>query len=120
MQSKHFLFGKDVTVEDMGGGIKRQILGHNDELMLVKVIFEAGAIGYEHKHYHSQVAFIESGVFDVTIDGVTKRQSAGDCYFAPPNVVHGAVCIEPGVLLDMFSPIREDFFEDYKKGDVSS
>ena len=116
MESERFLFGNDVKIENIGGGITRQILGHNDELMLVKAIFESGAEGYQHKHHHSQVTYIESGVFDVTIDGVTKRQSAGDSYFIPPHVMHGAICIEAGVLLDMFSPIREDFFENYIKG----
>jgi len=119
MQSERFLFGKDVPIEDIGGGITRQTLGHNDELMLVKAIFEDGAEGYQHQHYHSQVTYVESGVFDVTIDGVTKRLSTGDSFFIPPNVMHGAICLKAGVLLDVFSPIREDFFENYEKGDVS-
>ena len=119
MQSPNFLFGDKVPFEDVDPGIKRQILGHNDELMLVKAVFAAGAEGYQHEHYHSQVSYVESGVFDVTIDGVTKRQTAGDSYFIPPHVRHGAVCIEAGALLDMFSPIREDFFENYKKGETS-
>ena len=119
MQSPNFLFGNEEPITDVDPGVKRQILGHNDELMLVKVIFEKGAEGYQHKHFHSQAAYIESGVFDVTIDGVTKRQRAGDSYFVPPNVMHGAVCIEAGVVLDMFSPIREDFFETYVKGTQS-
>jgi len=119
MESPIFMFGKDVPVEDVDPGIKRQILGHNDELMLVKAIVETGAEGYQHEHYHNQVTYVESGVFDVTIDGVTKRQSAGDSYFIPPHVMHGAICVEAGVLLDMFSPIREDFFENYKKGPSS-
>lgn len=119
MQSPNFLFGNEEPLEDVDPGVKRQILGHNDELMLVKVVFEAGAEGYQHKHHHTQTAYVESGVFDVTIDGVTKRQRAGDCYFVPPNVMHGAVCIEDGVVLDMFSPIREDFFENFEKGETS-
>ncbi len=119
MQSPNFLYGDSIAMEDVDPGIKRQILGHNDDLLLVKAVFESGAEGYQHEHYHSQVSYIESGVFDVTIDGVTKRQKAGDSYFVPPNVRHGAICIEAGALLDMFSPIREDFFEDYKKGPSS-
>lgn len=119
MHSPIFLFGKDVPIEDVDSGIKRQILGHNDEIMLVKAIFESGAEGYQHEHYHSQVTYVESGVFDVTINGETKRQSAGDSYYIPPHVMHGAICVEAGVLLDMFSPIREDFFENYKKGETS-
>lgn len=116
MQTERFIFGKEALVEDVQEGLKRQILGYNDDIMLVKAMFDTGAEGYQHAHIHSQVAYVASGVFDVTIDGVTKRQSAGDCFFIPPNVMHGAICIEEGVLLDMFSPIREDFFENYKKG----
>lgn len=108
MQSPNFLFGGKVDVEDVGLGIKRQILDHNDDIVPVKAIFEKGAEGYQH----SQVAYIESGMFDVTINGVTKRQKAGDCYFVEPHVMLGAICIEAGVLIDMFSPIREDFFEN--------
>lgn len=119
MQSERFLSGKDVPFEDVGGGITRQILAHSDDLMLVKAIFEDGAEGYQHQHYHTQVTYVESGVFDVTIDGVTQRQSAGDSFFIPPNIMHGAICLKAGVLLDVFSPIREDFFENYEKGDAS-
>lgn len=54
MQSPNFLFGDKVAVEDVDPGIKRQILGHNDDVMLVKAIFEKGAEGYQHKHVHSQ------------------------------------------------------------------
>lgn len=119
MQSPNFLFGDEEPLTDVDPGVKRQILGHNDDILLVKVVFEQGAEGYQHKHIHSQVAYVVSGVFDVTIDGITKRQRAGDCYFVPPNVMHGAICIEAGEVLDMFSPIREDFFENYKKGATS-
>jgi len=116
MQTENFIFGDDIPLEDVAPGVKRQIMAYNDDIMLVKAIFEKGSEGYRHEHYHSQIAFIESGVFDVFVDGETKRLKAGDCFFMPPHAMHGAVCIEAGVLLDMFSPIREDFFENYRKG----
>lgn len=116
MESPHFVFGNDVPLEDVDPGIKRQILGHNDDLMLVRAVFETGAEGYQHEHYHTQVSYVESGVFDVTINGVTKRQKAGDSYFIPPHVMHGAICVEAGALLDVFTPIREDFYDNYRKG----
>ena len=78
---------------------------------MARVEFEAGAEGYVHAHPHSQVAYVESGEFDVFIDGVTKRLGAGDCFYIYPNVDHGAVCIKAGVLLDVFSPVREDFLD---------
>ena len=57
----------------------------------------------------SKCSVIESGVFDVTIDGKTKRLSAGESYLVAPNLVHGAVAVEAGVIVDSFSPLREDF-----------
>lgn len=43
--SEPFVFGKDALWEDLGGGVKRQILGYDGQLMMVKVVFEKGAVG---------------------------------------------------------------------------
>jgi quercetin dioxygenase-like cupin family protein len=107
--SEEFLFGDATRIEDLGGGISRQILGYNHELMVVKVWFESGSEGYLHKHRHSQVTYIVSGEFDVNIGGVIKRMAGGDCYFIPPNIEHGAICTKAGILIDTFSPKRDDF-----------
>ncbi len=55
-----------------------------------------------------------SGVLraDVTIDGVEKRLGPGDSFYIEPNLDHGAVCRKAGVLLDVFSPVRDDFLEE--------
>ena len=37
--------------------------------------------------------------------------SAGDCLYKEPDAVHGCVCLEPGMLIDCFSPMRADFLE---------
>lgn len=108
---KVFIDNKDVTLEDMGNGIKRKIMAWDERLMLVKVFFEKGAVGTLHKHHHTQITHIESGVFEVEIGGEKKVLSTGDAFFIPPNVIHGAVCLEPGVLIDVFSPMREDFIK---------
>ena len=109
--SKSFLFTKDKEWETVGEGVKRKIMGYDDKIMLVHVSFEKGSIGPMHQHHHSQVTHVVCGVFDVTIDGETQRLSTGDNFYIPTNALHGAVCIEPGELIDVFSPIREDFME---------
>jgi quercetin dioxygenase-like cupin family protein len=48
----------------------------------------------------------------VEIGGEKKVLRAGDAFYIPPNVLHGAVCLEPGVLIDIFSPMREDFINN--------
>lgn len=89
--------------------IKRKIMAYDDHLMLVKVAFLAGGIGQLHQHPHSQITHIESGVFEIEIEKEKKILRAGDAYQIPANCWHGAVCIEDGVLIDVFSPKREDF-----------
>jgi len=90
-------------------GIKRQFLGYGPELMAVKVWFEEGAEGYQHDHPHTQVSYVESGEFEATIDGETKILRAGDSFYVAPHKSHGAICKKAGVLIDIFSPVREDF-----------
>ena len=113
MQSASFQFDKDLPWQDLNNGLQRQLFGYDDRVMMLKIKFEKGAIGTAHSHPHSQVTYIESGVFDMTIDGITKRIQTGDGYYVPPDAVHGIVCIEPGMLVDVFSPHREDFLPSY-------
>lgn len=108
-ESEAFVFSGDVLRDTVGEGITRQLLGYGDSLMVVRVTFEEGAIGYRHAHPHAQVSYVESGEFDVYIDGVEKRLGPGDSFYVQPNLDHGAVCRKSGVLLDVFSPSREDF-----------
>ena len=108
-RSDAFIFSKDAPSEEVGEGLTRQLLGYGDSVMVARVSFEEGAEGYRHKHPHSQVSYVESGEFDVYIDGVEKRLGPGDSFYVQPNLDHGAVCRKAGVLLDVFSPAREDF-----------
>ena len=71
--SKPFFRGEEMEWEIVDNGIKRKIMGYDDKIMLVHVLFEKGAIGSTHEHYHSQVSYVGSGVFDITIDGLTQK-----------------------------------------------
>ncbi len=109
LQSNLFQIAADIPWEDLGDGVERQLFGYDDKLMLVKVKFETGAIGQLHQHLHSQASFVESGVFELTIGDEKRVLKTGDGYYVPPHILHGCVCIEAGVLVDSFSPHREDF-----------
>ena len=110
--TKVFIENKEIPWDDMGNGVRRKIMSYDDRLMLVKVEFEKGGVGILHQHHHTQITHIESGVFEVEVAGEKKVLSAGDGFYIPPNVMHGAVCLEAGVLIDVFSPMREDFVEN--------
>jgi len=106
---KVFIENKDVPWEPVDTSVKRKIMAYDDKLMVVKVAFDTGGVGALHQHHHSQITHVESGVFEVEIAGEKKLLKAGDAFYIPPNVLHGAVCKEAGVLIDVFSPMREDF-----------
>lgn len=98
-----------VPLDKMDEGITRQIMGYTPDLMLVRVFFKKGAIGYLHKHPHQQVSYVEKGEFEVEIDGKKEILVQGDAFVIEPDLEHGAVCLEDGILIDTFSPMREDF-----------
>jgi quercetin dioxygenase-like cupin family protein len=111
IQSSEFQFEKDIPWEDVGNGIQRQLYGYDDRVMLVKAKFEKGGVGTLHQHPHSQVTYVESGVFEMTIGNDKKIIRKGDGYYVPPDTIHGCVCLEAGMLVDVFSPHREDFLQ---------
>lgn len=106
-----FIKNDEISWEEVDAGVKRKIMAYDDKLMVVKVAFETGGIGTPHKHHHSQISHVESGKFEVQINGEKKALKAGDAFYIPPNIMHGAVCLEAGVLIDVFSPMREDFIK---------
>ena len=91
-------------------GVTRQVLADHPDLMVVAFKFlDKGATGKLHNHPHIQSTFVESGRFLFTIDGEELEVGAGDSFVIPTNAVHGCVCIEPGKLIDSFTPRRDDF-----------
>ncbi len=109
---KAFIENAETPWQEMDKGIRRKIMAWDDRLMVVKVEFQVGAIGQLHQHHHTQITHIESGVFEVEIGDEKKILKGGDAFYIPPNIMHGAVCLEAGVLIDVFSPMREDFIEN--------
>jgi quercetin dioxygenase-like cupin family protein len=106
---KALIADNDLVWEDLGLGVKRKIMAYNDHLMLVKVAFEKDAIGTLHQHPHLQMSFVAEGSFEVTMGDRKKTLTKGDVFFALSNIVHGVVCLEEGLLIDVFNPAREDF-----------
>ncbi len=106
---KVFIEDASIEWEITGPGVRRKIMSYDENLMVVKVEFEKGAIGPLHNHFHVQIVHIDKGVFEVEIGGEKRILKAGDAFHAPPNVMHGVVCLEAGTLIDIFSPMREDF-----------
>jgi quercetin dioxygenase-like cupin family protein len=94
---------------ELAPGNRRRVLIHTPELMQVEFGFDKGAVGALHSHPHIQVSYVAEGSFEVTIDGVTQTIGAGGSFIVPSGLVHGVVALEAGRLVDVFTPMREDF-----------
>ncbi|MDO4324591.1 MAG: cupin domain-containing protein [bacterium] len=102
---------EDIIPTNPDPGITRRILARGGNMMGVEATFAKGAVGTVHQHVHEQVSYIVSGSFEYVADGVVYQLKAGDSYYVAPNVPHGATALEDSVILDIFSPQREDFLK---------
>ncbi|MGY3087689.1 quercetin dioxygenase-like cupin family protein [Hymenobacter sp. UYAg731] len=104
-----FVTDADATWETTGPGVRRKVLAHGPDLMLTRVAFETDGVGARHQHPHAQLSYVESGAFKYTIEAETQTLRSGDSCYVPPLAWHGVTCTEAGVLVDAFTPRRDDF-----------
>ena len=91
-------------------GAERRVLSYGGGMMLVQFTFDAGITAPVHSHPHEQIGYVVSGGIDLMMEGKeTTRLTAGCSYYVAPNVRHGIITRAPTVLIDCFTPIREDF-----------
>jgi quercetin dioxygenase-like cupin family protein len=100
-----------VQKEELGGGLSRKILARGGSLMMVEVHFEKGGIGAMHSHPHEQISYIVKGSFDFDVDGKKDVVKAGDTVYIGSNMPHGVVALEDSLIIDIFTPQREDFLK---------
>lgn len=110
-KSEGFVLSDKLQWETVGEGLKRKILAYDGQIMMVRVLFNKGAIGSIHAHFHSQATYVVSGKFEVTLDNKKEILKAGDSFYVEPDLNHGAICLEEGELIDVFSPHRADFLK---------
>jgi quercetin dioxygenase-like cupin family protein len=96
------------TIEPVPGCRLRTPYGQN--LMLSYLEMDDGAEVPMHNHPHEQGGILLKGRLQLTIGDETRTVEAGALFLIPPGVVHRAVAVDgPAVVLDVFSPVREDY-----------
>jgi quercetin dioxygenase-like cupin family protein len=98
---------KNMSVPE--AGLRRQVMAFSPEMMLVRHRMEKGWVGARHSHPQEQMVYVVSGhiTFD-TPDGKIEGR-AGDCFLVPGDVEHQARAHEESEVLDIFTPMREDY-----------
>ena len=104
---------KNIPSTDLGGGVTRKVLSYSQNLMACELRMEKGAVGALHAHPHEQIGYVVSGTFELLMGSPDNKRiiTAGDTYYTAPNEPHGVVALTDGILLDVFTPQREDFLK---------
>jgi len=90
-------------------GLKRRVLAYNDKLFLAEHEMVKGWAGTLHSHPHDQIVYIVHGHLRVSCQGKTFEVRTGDTFVVRGGVEHGASAIEDSLVIDVFSPYREDY-----------
>ena len=84
-------------------------IAHGDKTSLGEFRLENGSIVPTHNHPHEQTGYMISGRMTFTIDGEDHNAEAGDSLCIPGNVEHSVKVHEDSVVIEVFSPPREDY-----------
>jgi quercetin dioxygenase-like cupin family protein len=104
-----YLNWASIPIEHPAAGIERQMIA-GENLMICRFRFAPFLVTPEHEHPHEQMSIVVSGRVRFFIEGIERLAAPGDVLHFPPNCRHGATMMdEEVILIDIFSPVREDF-----------
>jgi quercetin dioxygenase-like cupin family protein len=98
----------------LGEGIVRQML-HGERIMVCRLTIAPGTAFPAHRHPHEQITIVERGRVRYLLGTEEKIFGPADVILLPAGFWHGAAMLdEEVVLVDIFSPVREDFLEAHR------
>ena len=100
---------RSIPIEKIAPGIERQMIW-GERVMVCRLRLAPHTVTAVHSHPHEQITLVEQGPVEFTIEGRKVIVATGDVLHFPSGCEHGATMLENEVVLvDIFSPIREDF-----------
>jgi quercetin dioxygenase-like cupin family protein len=109
MPDGYFITPKDALQVEMLEGIHRRTMATTDEVMLCEFFLEQGTLVPSHNHMNDQTGYIVFGRVEMTIGGEVHVCTQGDSYAIPGGVTHSARALEDSLVIDAFSPPRNDY-----------
>ena len=94
-------------------GVHLKTIVYGDQTLMVEVKFEEGAVIPPHGHPNEQTGYLISGQLEFVIDGRTSIANPGDSWSIPGDVEHSATATNETVVIEVFSPVREDYLPYY-------
>jgi len=99
-------------------GLRRQVMSYSSSMMLVRHSMTSGWVGTRHSHPHEQMVYVVSGQIRFEHPGGIVDARAGDCFLVPGGVKHQASALEDSEVLDIFTPMREEYASNSSAGNA--
>jgi len=90
-------------------GLCRQVMSYSPSMMLVRHTMAAGWVGARHSHPHEQMVYVVHGRIRFEHPGGVIEAGPGDSFLVPGDVAHQASALEDSEVLDIFTPMREEY-----------
>ncbi|SDY93718.1 Cupin domain-containing protein [Evansella caseinilytica] len=104
--------------KNIDDGVSRKIHPPGKNVMMAEVKFAAGAAGAAHSHPHEQLTYCLQGKLEFTVGSRKIILLPGESLVIPGGTIHGAIALEPSILIDIFTPLREDMLTEAGKGEA--
>jgi len=108
MEQSIFQRFDDIDTKEIAPGFFSKLI-HTETNTINFIEVKAGCAVPQHKHMHQQCSFVTEGEFELTVNNVPQMLDKGSFAVIPSNVWHGGKAITDCKLIDIFSPVREDY-----------
>lgn len=105
------MFNRYAGVEprELLAGVTMRTLAHGERTLLAEVRLARGAVIPEHRHPQEQTGYLVAGRLEFAIAGECLIAEPGSSWSLPADLPHGASALEDSVVIEVFSPVREDY-----------
>lgn len=90
-------------------GVQRKTLVYGEKVLCAEFQLQKGYLLPKHAHPHEQAGYLVSGHIRLTIGSETYDVTPGDSWCVAGNVEHWVEILEDSVVIEVFSPVREDY-----------
>ena len=102
---------KEGKLSEPEAGLKRRVLAYNEKLFLAEHEMVKGWVGTLHSHPHDQIVYVVHGHLKVSCRREGFEIRTGDTFVVRGGVEHGASALEDSLVIDVFTPWREDYLK---------
>lgn len=99
---------ESVKREQMSPKFVRQVI-HGQKMTIARINLSAGATVPEHSHANEQISMLQEGKLRFVLSGEERILVGGEILHIPPGAPHSVEALEDSLVMDLFSPAREDW-----------